>query len=194
MKQAEIAALLGRPLTPIEVSNFKLYIDIAKERLSDLICTSFEEVTEDRVFDIRADYRTVMLDVFTEINSVVHDGTTITEYTPFQWSKRNGDWFNSIVLDECLEGTLTINADWGFCYPPDIKLLLAKLFSLVGQMNNSTGNVKSKEVEDFKITFSGATDYDQFVSDNQATIDKYSLCREVTVTNGRVSDLHQYFL
>lgn len=195
MNQTDIEELLGRPLTPIEVTNFDLYLEIAEERLKDLICTSFEEITETRIFDIRTGYKTVMTDIFTEINSVEHDGETITEYTTFQWNKRNGDWFNSIVLDDCLEGTLTINADWGFePIPVDLRLLLAKLFVLVSKMNNNSGNVKSKEVEDFKITLSGATDYDQFVSDNWSTIEKYSLCREVNVQHGRVSDLHQYYL
>lgn len=191
MTQEEISALLGRPLTPVEVTNFDLYLEIAEERLSDLLCVSFTVVTEDRTFDIRENYRTVMLNVFTDINSVENDGEAVTDYTKYQWDKRNASWFNSIVLDTCLPGPLTINADWGIApLPVDVQLLLAKLFALVSRMNAGNGNVKSKKVEDFHITFSDHTEYQQFLLDNQATIDKYSLCGEVTVQHGRVSNLY----
>jgi hypothetical protein len=191
MDQEQLEQLLGRPLTPIEVDNLDLYLEIAEDRLSDLLCTSIEDVTESRIFDIRKDYKTVMLDVFTEINSIEHDGVAITDYTVYQWNKRNGSWFNSIVLDKCLDGELEIDADWGFdVLPADLQLLTAKLFALVGVMNNGNGNIKTKEVEDFKVTFNESTEYDQFVSDNWSTIEKYSLCREVNVQHGYVSNIY----
>ena len=68
----------------------------------------------------------------------------------------------------------------------DLKLLVAKLFALVGTMNTTNGNIKSKRVEDFTITFNDNTVFDQFLLDNSATINKYSICSIGDVQNGDV--------
>ena len=44
ISQDEVAALLGRSLTPTEDKNFSLYIDIAKLRLNDLLCTDVSKI------------------------------------------------------------------------------------------------------------------------------------------------------
>lgn len=41
-----MAALLGRPLTTVESSNYGLYLEIAIERLDDLLCRKLEEMNE----------------------------------------------------------------------------------------------------------------------------------------------------
>lgn len=42
--QNQMAALLGRPLSQIETTNYTFYLDIAVLRLSDLLCLTPEEM------------------------------------------------------------------------------------------------------------------------------------------------------
>lgn len=184
MNQSKVSALLGRPLTSIESTNFNLYLSIAMQRLEELTCLNLEKKTEARTYDIRQEFKTVFTDLFTTVTEVKVDGNVITDYHPRQWDRRNGSWYNSIVL-ETRGDVVEVTADWGIC-SPDLQLLLANLFALVGEMNVSNGNVKSKRVEDFQITFNDNTVYDQFVMDNQATISKYSICNVGDVINGDV--------
>lgn len=187
MNKTKMVALLGRPLTDVEDTNFSLYLNIARERLEDITCLNLTEDTDDRVYDVRNGYSTVFTDLFTQVNSVEVNGSELTEtdYSVRQWDKRNARWYNSIVLENCVDGEVTINADWGIC-SPELQFLLAKLFSLVGDMNNSEGNVKSKKVEDFSITFNENSVYQQFLIDNEATISKFSICAITDVQHGEV--------
>jgi hypothetical protein len=193
MNQDKLEALLGRPLTSCEVTNRKLYLQIAQERLEDLTCLNLEEATEDRTYSVREGYQTVFTDMFTTVNSVTVNGSELdaADYTAMQWNKRTADWYNSVVLKNCTpEDTIVINADWGAC-SPTLQLLQAKLFGLVSSMNNSNGNVSSKKVEDFSISFNDNTVYEQFLLDNQALIGKYSICNIQTTVSGDVYP--QYF-
>lgn len=189
--QSELEALLGRTLTPVEVDNLDLYLEIAEERLEQLICSRVVSIEEERTYDGRVGYSTVFTELFTDIVSVEVDGTTLddSDYSIRQWDNRNGYWFNSIVLKHRLrkEAEVVIEAVWGFdseTMPTDLQLLFAKLFALVSSMNKGNGNVKSKRVEDFTITFNDNSTYDQFLIDNSATIKKYSVCNVGYVRSG----------
>lgn len=183
MNQAKLEALLGRPLSSIEATNRVLYLKIAQERLEDLTCLNLEEATEDRTFSVREGYQTVFTDLFTDVNSVTINGNEVTDYTPMQWQKRNAAWYNSIVLENCTDqDEIVINADWGLC-SPSLQLLQAQLFGLISKMNNGNGNVKSKKVEDFSITFNDNTVYDQFLMDNEGLLSKYSICNIQTTVS-----------
>lgn len=199
MTQSQIEALLGRPLTTVEVTNLQLYLDIANDRLEELLCTSITAGTGERVYEVREDYSTVFTDIFTSLVSVKADGQPIdpSNYSVRQWDKRNGKWYNSIVFDTKFyrNSTITVDAIWGFTptgtpavstVPADLKLLTAQLFSLVSSMNTSNSMVKSKKVEDFAITFSDNTVYDQFLLDNQSVVSKYSLCGITNVRSGEI--------
>jgi hypothetical protein len=184
MNQTKMVALLQRPLSPYEVTNFQTYLKIARERLEDLTCLYLEDATEDRIYEVREGYTTVFTDPFTAINSVEINGETFTDYTPMQWNRRNASWYNSIVLETC-EDQVTINADWGLC-SPELQLLTARLFDLLSKERSGNGNVKSKKVEDFSITFNENTAYDQFLLDNQALINKFSICNIGDIQHGSV--------
>lgn len=183
MNKTQMVALLGRPLTPNEDANFNLYLKIARERLEDLTCLNLEDGTEDRVFDIREGYTTVFTDPFTDIDSVKIDGIAVSDYTPMQWNRRKADWYNSIVLKNVTCGEVTINADWGIC-SPELQLLTARLFGLLNTEKSGSGNIKSKRVNDFQITFNDNSVYQQFLIDNQALINKYSLCNIGNIQHG----------
>lgn len=185
-----MVALLGRPLTPNEDANYPLYLKIAQERLEDLTCLNLSSETEDRIFDVREGYTTVFTDPFTKINSVTINGNAFTEYTPMQWNRRNADWYNSIVLETC-DDEVTINADWGLC-SPELQLLTARLFGLLNGENSGNGNIKSKRVEDFHIAFNDNSVYQQFLLDNQALINKYSLCNIGNIQHGRTRRFDGY--
>lgn len=189
--QDELEKLLGRSLTPVEVENLELYLEIAEERLEQLICSRVNLIAEERTYDGRNGYSTVFTELFTSVTSVEVDGKALeaSEYSIRQWDSRNGYWFNSIVLKHRLrkEAEVVVNASWGFdstTMPTDLQLLFAKLFALVSSMNKGNGNVKSKKVEDFSISFNDNSVYDQFLIDNGATLRKYSVCNVGYVRSG----------
>lgn len=186
MKAETLVALLGRPLTPVEAEYLKLYLNIAKEKLEDVTCLNLSSGSGERVYDIRKGYDTVFTDLFTSVNKVSVDGREIdaSDYSVRQWDRRNASWYNSIILDDCQSyKEVTIDANWGIC-SPELKLLYAKMFALIGEKGN--GNVKSKKVEDFSITFNENSVYQQFLIDNDATISKYSICNIGQIQSGEV--------
>lgn len=192
MNETEMSALLGRPLTPVETTNYKLYLNIAKQNLDDLLCMRLCDDEATKVFDAREGYSTVFTDVFTEVEEVkVND--TVQEadtYSVRQWDRRNGSWYNSIVFDNklCKDDEVSITADWGFeSYPSDLKSLLAQLFSLISKKNTTDSTIQSKQVEDFRITFRPDVDLDaEFDKNYQSTILKYSLCNMETFRQGKL--------
>lgn len=187
MNQAQLESLLGRPLTPVEVENRSLYLDIARETLETMICSRLDQVTETRTFDTREGFRTVFIGYFTDISKVTYKGEELTDFSKRMWDERNSDFFNSIVFDGQLNGAeIEIEADWGFdCLPKDLLQLQAKLFAQVSAKNTNNSNISSKKVEDFSITFRNDLTLDeQFAQDNASVIGKYSLCSTGNVKSG----------
>lgn len=195
MTQEDIQALLGRSLTSTEAANRKLYLDIARESLEELLCMqiSCENTLEARTFDIREGYSTVFTDIFTEVDEVKVDGTVTTYYHPAFWDKRNNAFYNSIVMDEKFGSTVEITATWGFdSVPNDIKQLWAQLFANVSKKYKAgAANVKSKQVEDFRVTYGDLTDDELFISANTRTIQKYKMCDIGFVLHGDVCTTHE---
>jgi len=200
MDQTQLEALLGRPLTSMEASNLELYLEIAQESLEELLCISLDSAPDDstdpaeetRTFDIREGYSTVFTDIFAEISEVSVDGVTTTDYYPAFWDKRNSPYYNSIVLDGCSGKTISITGYWGFDeLPSDLKLLLAQLFANTSKKYVAGGdNVKSKQVEDFRITYGDLTDDQTFLNTNARTIQKYSMCNIGYVRHGKTCARH----
>lgn len=194
MSKGEISALLGRPLTPIEDTNFDQYLEIAEQNLLELICTPIEtSLAETRVFDTRKGYRTAFTDVFTAITEVKLDNQVVDpeNYTVMQWSSRRGTWFNSIVFKTPIrkDADLEVTGDWGFgeSLPLDLQTVLAGLFALVSKKPKQDGSIQSKQVEDFRITFNTNVNLDdEFYRAYSKTIAKYSLCDVGQVDSGAV--------
>lgn len=190
MKQPELEALLGRPLTPNEVTNLKLYLDIAQGRLEQLVCFPMCCDANSKFFAGREGYSTVFTGAFTKISEVKVNGSVTTDFIPYLWDSRNGSWFNSIVFDKklCDSDEVEVKADWGFDkMPSDLKQLLAKLFELAGKGSKADSNVQSKQTEDFRITFNlNQSAEDKIVSDNAQTIAKYSICNIGNIKSGEV--------
>lgn len=199
MDETEMAALLGRSLTPIETTNFDLYLNIAEEALESLICTPVEEVTETRVFDLREGYRTAFVDIFWNVDEVKVNDTVIepSDYSLRQWSKRNADWYNSLVFncafDDC-QDEIEVTADWGFepvssgsSLPADLQYVLAGLFSQITKKNKFDPTIASKQVEDFRISFNVMADLDaEFYRAYSNILSKYSLCDIANIQHGAV--------
>lgn len=200
MNQAKLEALLGRPLTSVEVTNLELYLEIANDTLETLLCTSIRPVTEERTFSLREGYKTAFLDIFTEVTEVKVNDTVQdpTSYSKRQWDKRTATWYNSLVLaDRITETTdeITVTGVWGFvdapeedyAVPYDLQVILAGLFSLITKKNNLDPTITSKQVEDFRISFNADVDLDEeFYTQYSKTIDKYSLCNIGYVRHGEV--------
>lgn len=191
MDKTKVSALLGRPLTPYEDTNFELYLNIAKENLGQLLCMDICSSEDPRVFNARDGYTTVFTDVFRDIDEVKLNGTVVTNYSKRQWDKRSAKWYNSIVFEHklCADDEVEISANWGFNKMPlDLQQIIAGLFGLITQKNNQDTTISSKQVEDFRISFDVDADIDQsFEAKYAKTIAKYSLCNIPYVRHGGVS-------
>jgi len=188
MTQEQVAKLLNRTLTSSEVNNFDLYINIAIERLEQLVCFSLCDNGGTRTYDSRYGYRSLYIDPFSSVVSVEVDGVATTDYIIKQNNDYNGSWYNIIEFtDKLLGGTVVVDAVWGFdCIPYDLQLLIAKLFNQIAVEQKSDSQVKSKKIEDFSVTYKDSTTFDEFVSANEMTINKYSQCNLSQLRNGRV--------
>lgn len=189
LTKEQIPKLLNRPLTTAEDENFTLYLKIATSRLEELLCMNLCDDASERTYATRLGYRTVYVDPFTDINSVTIDGDETTEYTTKQNDKFNGSWYNIIEFDRKQTGeNIVVDAAWGFSsVPVDLQLLLAKLFDQGSVEQSSDSTVKSKKIEDFSVTYKDSATYDEFVTNNSATIDKYSQCNQGQIRHGNVS-------
>lgn len=191
MTQDQISALLGRPLSSTETSNFKLYLQLAQSRVSDILCFDICQKVDTRKFSARNGYRTLNVPIFTEIDTVKIDGTEKTNYEVRSGSDLYGDWYNSIVFDEPLYcGTVEVKADWGFnSFPVDVQMMVADSFAMVSDpLEDSL--VQSKKVEDFSITLKDKTKTEAFAQKYAATIAKYSSCVSGNVQSGNVRHLY----
>lgn len=187
----QVAALLGRPLTSTENTNFDTYIEIAEARLSNLLCFSLSLKPGSRVFDTRAGYRTAYVDPFTDITSVKVAGELRTDWIKKQNDFYQGDWYNVIEFDERLCGErIEVEAGWGFDeVPHDLAPLLAGLFGLQ-ETELRHSDVKSKTVEDFKVEYREETNgYDTLIDHQLATIRKYAQC-ERAVRHGSLRPIY----
>jgi hypothetical protein len=190
MTQQTIQALLGRSLSPAEVTNFDLYLELAEEALSGLICTSIDDVTEQRTFTVREGYSTAFVDILRSVSEVEIDGNAVTNYSLRQWDKSNGTWYNSLVFDERFSNAseIKVTGVWGFAtVPADLQMVIAGLFDLTTKKNKYDPTIKSKRVEDFQIQFADQVDQDvEFRNKHAQTLSKYSLCTIGYVRHGEV--------
>lgn len=190
MDATTVAALLGRPLTSVETDNFQLYLKIARQSLDDLLCTNLCDESSTRTFQGRDGYVTIFTDIFHNITEVKLNGDVTTDYTPYQWDRSNGGWFNSLVFDHKLDrdDEIEIVGAWGFeTMPADLKLVLANLFALITAKNKFDGTIESKWVEDFRVTFKTDADLDdEFYNKYNRTIAKYSMCDVDGIRHGEV--------
>lgn len=199
LTKEQMAALLGRSLTATEDANFEKYLNIATEHLEELTCSEIAKVAEDaepseRTFGTRDGYRTVWVDPFSSLTSVTIDGkeVDVNDYTKKQNDSFNGSWFNIIEFSRRRCGEkIVVNAVWGFAtVPADLEMLLAQLFNQISVDQKSDGQVKSKKIEDFTVTFKDSVTYQDLLESNAATLAKYSQCNQGVIRHGRVHTLH----
>lgn len=190
MNQTTMASLLGRSLTPIESTNFNLYLKIARQSLDDLLCTNLCDDTDPRTFDARGGYSTVFTDIFTDVQSITVNGEAVTDYSVRQWDRRNGSWYNSVVFEDKLyeDDVVVVSASWGFStMPSDLQLVLAQLFGLITKKNKFDSTITKKKVEDFEVWLNIDADLDdEFYRQYNKTISKYSLCTIGNIQQGSV--------
>lgn len=157
--------------------------DEAKQFLESLLCLDFSRDSGERTFTAREGMRTVFTGIFSNVRSVTVGGQAV-DYYPAFFSKRNGDYFNSIVLAKPVCGEVVVDADWGFDeLPADLKKLLANADAVTSQAY-SVKEVKSKRTRTFQITYSDLSDDEVFLKKNAVTINKYSMCDVPYVLHG----------
>ena len=196
LDQTQVAALLGRPLTATESTNFNQYIEIAEKRLSNLLCFSLtpSETPEARVYDTRDGYRTAYVDPFTSVTAVKTGDTVRTgDWIKKQNDSYQGDWYNVIEFDERLHGErIEVTATWGFTeLPADLGPLLAGLFGLNEKALSSQG-VKRKEIEDYRVEYDGTSDMDNLLDSQAGTIAKYAQCERAVQHGCTVRPIYYY--
>lgn len=199
LDKEQMAALLGRSLTTTEDANFEQYLNIATEHLEQLLCCEIAKVAEDaepseRTFGTRDGYRTVWVDPFSTLTSVTIDGEVVdtNAYTKKQNDSLNGSWYNIIEFSRrrCGEN-IVVNAVWGFAtVPADLQMLLAQLFNQVSVDQKTDGQVKSKKIEDFSVTYKDSVTLQDVLASNAATVQKYSQCNQGAIRHGRVHSLY----
>ena len=181
MDKTTMAKLLGRPLTSSEDSNFEQYINYTISTLENLLCWSPINGDATASYKSRDGYRTLWTDPFTSITDVKVDGSAVTDYKLAFNGNFNYPFYNSVVFPHPLGGqTVEITGTWGFEeLPADLGSLVAEIFKMYGRTtaNNQSGNVKSKSVEDFSITYSDRSEMDALATNNSSVIAKYSNCQ-----------------
>lgn len=188
MNEANMAKWLGRPLTPTETANFKTYLNTAKAHLETLLCTSLSCEGGERVYESRDGMRTVFTDYFTGDATVTINGKSSENFSTRFFDNRNSELKNSLVFEDTFDHDeeITIDAAWGFSpLPSDLGAILGQLFAVAAKPYKATGDVKSKRVEDFSITFGERSEVDMVIDSNIATISKYSLCSVGNIISGR---------
>lgn len=188
MDQTQLEAILGRPLTQREIDNLDIYLEIAEDSLGELLCTDIKRMDgKTRTFKSRAGYRTVWTGIFRSIQEVKVSGKAVSDYTIAQNDNSYGGWYNSIIFNKSVKGTIEIRANWGFeTYPNDLQLLLAQLFANISKKYSTDGKITNKRVEDFSISFDGSkTDDQSFIDENIRIINKYSVCNVIDLINGK---------
>jgi len=197
IKQEELVKLLGRDLSPTEIANYDLYLNNAVERLEDLLCIQLCGDEDDRVYETRSGYRTVYVDPFTDIDSVTVDGEEVDSdnYVIKQNNRFFGSWYNIIEFSKkqrCEK--ITVSANWGFKpLPIDLATLLAKLFAQGSVEQKVDNTVKTKEIEDFKVTYKDGATFEEFTLANSGTIAKYAQCDTGTIRQGRATNYYGRF-
>lgn len=199
LTKEQMAALLGRSLTATEDANFTTYLDIATEHLEELLCCEIAAVGGDaepteRTFGTRDGYRTVWVDPFVSLTSVKIGDVVIdtNAYTKKQNDSFNGSWFNIVEFSRrrCGEN-IVVSAVWGFNpIPSDLQMLLAQLFNQVSVDQKTDGQIKSKKIEDFSVTYKDSVTLQDVLAGNAATILKYSQCNQGAIRHGRVFTLY----
>ena len=173
--------LLGRSLTSLEDSNFEQYINYTISTLENLLCWSPICTDATAIYTARDGMRTLWTDPFTSITDVKVDGTAVTDYKLAFNGNFNYPFYNSVVFSHPLGGqTVEITGTWGFEeLPADLGSLVAEIFKMYGRVTtaNLSGNVKSKSVEDFSITYGDGSEMDALASKNSSVIAKYSNCQ-----------------
>lgn len=192
LTKEQVAKLLNRSLTTAEDTNFALYLKIATERLQELLCMTLCGDAGERTYETRTGYRTLWVDPFTDINSITIDGNETEDYTKKQNDKFNGSWYNVIEFDRKQTGkNVVVDAEWGFNpMPSDLQLLLAGMFNQNSVEQTSDGQVKSKKIEDFSVTYKDSATFDEFVSSNASVVEKYAQCSQGYIRHGNV---YQYW-
>lgn len=199
LTKEQMAALLGRSLTSTEDANFDSYLNIATEHLEQLLCCELQLIGEDptpseRTFGTRDGYRTVYVDPFNSLTSVKISGTVVDpdDYIFKQNDKFTGDWYNIVEFDRKRSGeNIVVEATWGFNpLPADLQMLLAQLFNQVSVDQKTDGQVKSKKIEDFSVTYKDSVTLQDLLASNASVLLKYSQCNQGVIRHGRVHSLY----
>lgn len=157
--------------------------DEAKQFLESLLCLDFSQDSGERTFTAREGMRTVFTGIFSDVSSVTVGGEAVS-YHPAFFDKRNGSFFNSIVLDKPVCGEVVVDAEWGFDeLPADLKKLLANAEAVVTK-THAIRDIKSKKVEDVTVTYGDLSDDEVFLKQNAVTINKYSMCHIDYILHG----------
>jgi len=188
LEQDDVSKLLNRTLTTAEVDSFDVYLQIATERLEQILGISLCDDGGSRIYPCRYGYSSLYIDPCTSVTTVEVDGVAVTDYVLRQNDRYNGEWYNVIEFTNKMTGSLVdVTASWGFSeLPQDLALFLAQAFNQVSVEQTADNQVKSKSIEGFNVTYTDRKTFDEFIDANQVTISKYSQRNTGVVRHGYI--------
>lgn len=181
MNQAEIEAILDRPLTQREIDNFDSYIASATDFLRSILNRRIEKASSasDRVFVGLEGYESLPVDIFNGAAVITLNTRPIEAFVRRQGERYEGDWFDTIEFSDPMCGDkYVINANWGFTeYPYSLQVLIANAFVVVsGQINANipTQKIKSETSLSHSVTYETATNHqERFIEDNVTLVNQW---------------------
>lgn len=195
--EADMAKLLGRPLTSNESTNFALYLEISKEHLETLLGLKLDgDAAAERAYPARDGFQSLVVDPFSVKDSleVKLDDEVVTDFVVRQNDDYNASgWFNTIeFVKPMCRGLYKVKATWGYgtTLPAGIKTLWAGLFGVIG--SGQAINTDVEEQKKSETTLSHSVTYDtskpaadRFAAANAMLIAKYSQKNQINFTSGR---------
>lgn len=183
ISKEDMAALLDRPLTSGEDSNYNAVLATAKSTLESILGIKLDG-SGTRIYLPRTMYSQLWTDPFVGMATVAvvdADGTTDITSTPAYYDDLNAPWFNSVILDSLMGNKkIAVTANWGFGdeLPIDLKALWASLFGLVTEAaaSEATGAITSEQILTHKVTYAASSSdaIQRWSESNTTTIARYA--------------------
>lgn len=201
--QAEVEALLCRPLSSCETSSLALYIENSKAILESYLCTDFlssDECTT-RYYDY-IDSNNIYTDVFYELCSIkIEDCDTLEDFDvdcsvrPRFGGNYNSKIFNNIEICEkdscgCPINTClcesrckrwVVEAKFGYGDDEVLKNILLELVKEAILNGDCNQNVKSKSIEGYQVTFKSDNEKISVIDKYNKVLEKYRNCSNITI-------------
>lgn len=198
--QADLEALLCRPLSPCEAQNFGLYLENIKTTISRRLCWNpFEpSFTGDKFFEYDPAANIYIVGPFSDMTSlsvVSCLSGEIEQDISCEWRPVDSNLTETntcaIAIRRCrcnvCEGIgccddkcrrLKVTATWNSCDMDDLKLVALKMLSQDIKTSDCNENVQSKSIRSMTVTYRD-TPYIDYIEKFSSVFDRWEVCADV---------------